>query len=436
VRAPRLVEFVFLAALFLNALVISTGVSVVNADDNVSQTDGLGRCQWSSLSARLITCAAYPVANSFVDNLFPTQAMNTYSCPAVTCGQPSPVNGVLIVQDTPSVPRSLNYVFLKFDFNTVLPPQIIESHAKPLNSTLWLYSLYTVGLLNASVRAYRVPSNSWAEDALTWSNMPQPDLSHYSVQHIAFDDQWYNWTVTGDTLNITQGIVSFAMIAGFTSPANYAIFASTSAANRQHWPELDVSFQVPTLKLQSIPNLPVLIDGRQLGTDSAGNLQAFLLWGSHNVSVPEAIPVSEGVRMGFVKWSDGSLSATRQINLGNNITLAAVYEKQYRLDVISPYGTSTGSGWYSQSTTAVASVTPTTLPAEGILGVIGVRHMFDHWAGNCTSNGNSCLVTMNGPTRVEAVWRDDYLIPILLAASIVVLASMSGFLRHRRRGRS
>jgi hypothetical protein len=366
-------------------------------------------------------CAVYPTDDAFVDNLLPSEAMR---------------NGAMVVQDTPTVPTSRNYAFLRFDFTGVFPSAIVQSHAIPLNATLWVYALYTNGFQNASVRAYYVPNNDWSEDSLTWNNMPHPDLGQYATQHITLNNQWYNWTVTGEVQNITRNcITSFALMAGFTSPANYATLASQGLPNAKVWPELDISFRVPTLDIQSLPNLPVMIDGRITNANSSGSVRTFLGWGLHNVSVPESVPVSEGVRMRFVRWSDALTSATRQINIGNDMTINALYGTQYRLDVISQYATTGGSGWYFQNETAVASVDSTSVPAEGLLGLVGVRHVLDHWTGICKANGGTCTLTMTGPTKVTAVWRDDYTISIVFAVAIAVVVSLTSILRHRRKRR-
>lgn len=211
------------------------------------------------------------------------------------------------------------------------------------------------------------------------------------------------------------------------------MFASKDNPKTSEWPELDISFRVPTLNIRSLPTLPVTIDGMQMRTDSTGSLQAFLPWGQHNVSIADSLPVSEGVRMTFVRWSDGVTSATRQVSIGNNMTLSALYEPQYRLDVSSPYATTNGSGWYFQNETAVAFVEPTTVPAEGTLGLVGVRHVLDHWVGNCLADNVTCKLIMSGPSSVIAVWRDDYTTPILLAVSIAVIVSLTILLHHRRK---
>lgn len=174
-QTRQLVEFGILIMLLVDLVGVPVSFEVSGAGIEATQPSSSapnGRCQWSSATSRIITCAVYPTDDSFVDNMFPSEAMQVYSYWDVS-GQIPPVNRVIVVQDTVGVPASKNYGFLRFDFSKVLPSAIIEAHAKPLNASLWLYSLYTVGFQNASVRAYNVPNSNWTEDALTWNNMPK-----------------------------------------------------------------------------------------------------------------------------------------------------------------------------------------------------------------------------------------------------------------------
>jgi hypothetical protein len=427
VRTKQSTEFLVLAVLLfanLLGLLLPPVLSGIGPQSvRVSSRPSVGGCLWSS--STIFTCAAYPTDVSFADNLLPSQAQ---------AGNEGGGNSVIIVQDVTSAPVSKNYAFLKFDFTKVLPLALIELQAKPLNGTLWLYNLYTNSFQNANVRAYRVQSNDWNEDTLTWNNMPQPDASHYVAQQITLNNRWYNWSVTGDVQDITKnGIISFAMIPGFTSSANYAVFAAAAQSNGKGWPELDISFQVPALILHGLPNLPVLIDGRIVKADANGGLYAFLPWGMHNVSVPEALPVSDGVRMRFINWSDDVKSATRQVDISNNVTLSVNYRTQNRLDVISEYATTSGSGWYFENETAVASVEPTVVFAQGLPGLLGVRHILVNWGGGCMVSANTCSVIMDRPREVTAVWRDDYTISIVFATLIAMVLALTLILRRRKR---
>jgi len=385
-----------------------------------SDSEGsVGECRQMTMQA-VIGCAVLPTDDSFVDNLIPTKP------------QEQVIWMVLIVQDTPSVPVSKNYAFLKFNLSSVLPKAIFTSHARPLNASLWLYAQFATGIINASVRAYHVPSSGWNEDTLTWNNMPAVDMSYFASNQIEAVNRWYRWNVTADVAKDIEGngTSSFALIAGFTSWSNYVWF--TARENATYPPELDVYFREPILTLTtSFPHQPITIDGERAQTDSTGTLRLELPWGVHNITAPIIIPGQNGVRDMFVGWSDNVSSATREINIGNNMTLHANYEEQYRLDVSSPYGTSSGSGWYFKNDNANATVQPTWVFSEGLLGLFGVRHVFDHWTGACTSSQPDCTLLMNQPKETTAVWREDYTVPIVGSAIAAIAAGLLLFRRKR-----
>jgi hypothetical protein len=344
------------------------------------------------------------------------------------------ISRVLIVQDTPSVPVSKNYAFLKFNISNVIPKSIFTSHARPLNASLWLYAQFATGFVNASVRVYHVVGNDWNESTLTWNNMPPLDTTHFEANQIRAINRWYRWNVTTDVANDIEGneTSSFALLAGFTSWNNYAWF--TSRENVTYPPELDVYFREPTLTLTTpFPNLPITVDGETRQTDSTGALRVQLPWGPHSIAAPDIIPGESGVRELFVGWSDNVSSAAREINIGNNVTLQANYMKQYRLDVSSPYATANGAGWYFANEIANVSVEPAWVFSGGLLGLLGVRQVFDHWTGACTTSQPECALAMNGPRETSAVWRQDYTAPIGVSAIVVVVIA---FLWLRRRNKS
>ena len=151
--------------------------------------------------------------------------------------------------------------------------------------------------------------------------------------------------------------------------------------------------------------------------------------------IPDAIQTGNGTRLGFRAWSDNNTESDRIVTLGNNLTLSADYVKQYNLEAVSPYGALAGSGWYFEGSTANVSLQPTAVPYEEWLGLIGVRHVFDHLTGSCQTSQPNCSVSMNSPKTVIAVWRDDYTIPILIALAIgaVAFANRQHSRRKRRR---
>jgi hypothetical protein len=190
----------------------------------------------------------------------------------------------------------------------------------------------------------------------------------------------------------------------------------------------------PFLNIETpYPNLPIGIGEKVFHTDANGKFQALLPWGQYQISVPEIIPQANGTRASFVGWSDHVTQADRLVTVGNNITLRADYRTQYRLDVSSPYGSTRGSGWYFEKSSANLSIYPTAVPAEGWAGWLGVRHVFDHWAGACITSQPTCAVVMDGPNVTTAVWRDDYVITFSLLILLIVGSTVTfTFLRRRR----
>jgi hypothetical protein len=270
--------------------------------------------------------------------------------------------------------------------------------------------------------------------------MPSIDTSHFETQQIATANAWYHWNITDDVGSSlqTSGTISFALIARDTSWKNYAWFDSKDHpqnATNATSPELDVYFREPTLTLIApFPHLSVTVDNRTLQTDANGILQATLPWGVHEVSAPQVIAEGNGMREFLVGWSDNVSTAAREINIGNDHTIGINYRRQYYLNVTSPYATTGGSGWYFEGETANATVQPTVLFHEGVLGFLGVRRVFDRWGGDCSSSQPECVLTMTGPMQATATWKDDYTITVVILAVLAIGAAIA-MLRRKKLGK-
>lgn len=381
----------------------------------------------STLLPTILRCSLNPSDDAYVDNLAPTQAFGDLP--------------VLIVQDSPSIPKSRNYAYLKFNLQDSLPSDILLSHAKPVNTILWLYVRYIGGSFNASIDIYYVPSNDWNESSLTWNNRPSHDTITYAARDVTTNGTWYEWNASAAVALAINGATPVSLVAAPPSNAwrNYVWFDSKehTATKGTTSPKLNLVFVEPYLNLVTqIPYLPITIGDRTFVTDSSGRLAVYLPWGNYNIAVPETFPKGEGAREQFVGWSDNVTEATRLITLGNNLTLSANYQTQYRLDVNSPYGSTSGAGWYFMSVTANASIHSTLVLAEGLLGLLGVRHVFDHWVGDCTGSQPICTVMMNGPKNVLAVWRDDYTITGIEMVSLIAITAYLFVFRKRKRRRA
>ena len=404
-------------------IIVANGQSVSQSTRNYNSCNILR--EQSNTSPLRLDCLVAPSDDAYVENLSPS--MNFGDLP------------VLVVQTIPSIPSLRDYAYLKFDVANAVPSQLIQSDAKPINANLSMYVEWINFFYNASIQVHSAKSNSWDEHSITWNNQPGFDSSS-SQTIIRMNDTWAHWNVTnaiGSLDNASE--VSFAVIPSARSWSNQVWFASKEYPLDRgvKWPALDLTYVEPYLTIVTpFPNLNLNVDNLTFQTDASGVFRAPFPWGNHHVTVPEAIPYANGTRMGFKGWSDNNTESDRVVMLGNNLTLSVDYEKQFRLQTISPYGSVTGSGWYFEDSTAIVSVQPTAVPFDGLLGVLGARHIFDHLAEGCETSEPTCSVHMDGPKTVIAVWGNDYTMSILIALAIVgLVVFVKLMLRPRPRGK-
>jgi hypothetical protein len=81
-----------------------------------------------------------------------------------------------------------------------------------------------------------------------------------------------------------------------------------------------------------------------------------------------------------------------------------IYETQYYLEVVSLYGSPSGSDWYNQGTTVQAR-----LATNMTAGPEGTRYVFVKWGQDASGQGTaSDPVVMNSPKRAVAQWKTQY----------------------------
>jgi len=96
--------------------------------------------------------------------------------------------------------------------------------------------------------------------------------------------------------------------------------------------------------------------------------------------------------------------------------VAANYTTQYLLTVSSPYGPTTGAGWYDANTNAMLGA-PEAVSAPGISGYFGADYVFNYWiTGNGVMASNK--ISMNGPQSVSAVYTIS--VPELTLAELII----------------
>ena len=101
------------------------------------------------------------------------------------------------------------------------------------------------------------------------------------------------------------------------------------------------------------------------------------------------------------------------------------YTPQYLLTVDSPFGLTSGGGWYDANSNATVAA-PEIVLAPGLLGYFGVQYVLTYWA---TPDGTrSNLILMDGPKSVTAVYTptisEQIFLEIIAGATVVVLSAV------------
>jgi len=184
---------------------------------------------------------------------------------------------------------------------------------------------------------------------------------------------------------------------------------------------------------------PSLFETPASGWHSRGEI----LWVNHNG--PDVINEAGGTRLAFRGWSVDSQKVTADstsVTVNEPIAVVGRYDTEYYLSVTSQIGETKGSGWYLKDSAASFSIDRTTAPAQGFLGLLGLRRSFSQWVGSNNFLGVSVepegSLIMKEPTKIEAVWQDDYSSLALNIGLVILFIVVVGFAlaAGKRRSRS
>jgi subtilisin family serine protease len=102
------------------------------------------------------------------------------------------------------------------------------------------------------------------------------------------------------------------------------------------------------------------------------------------------------------------------------------YTPQYLLTVNSPFGPTSGAGWYDANSNA-------TVAAPGLLGYLGAQYVLTYWATS-RQGTSSNLILMDGPKSVTASYTptiSEQIFLEIIAVSTIVVVSAVAFARRK-----
>ena len=146
----------------------------------------------------------------------------------------------------------------------------------------------------------------------------------------------------------------------------------------------------------SSPNSTIMFDGISYSASASGELRLQTSRGIHTLEVQPIYYVDNMTRRVFVEWEDTTVADPRTIVLSTDTQVSAVYQTQFFVNVSTPYGEATGSGWYDEGSTVVGNVQPIVLQQPSVI--------FSHWEGASTDTSPRTVFTANSPTGMVAVW--------------------------------
>jgi len=203
-----------------------------------------------------------------------------------------------------------------------------------------------------------------------------------------------------------------------------------------YYPYIDDVSAVPEIavygvivKISGLPSslsTSIFVDGREehLGGEGSKTFQ-FTFGERHEFKARDYVYDGEEVR--YVCKSNVQTTSS-------DATITFDYTPQYLLTVESAYGEAKGSSWFDKGDTARFSVSPTTVPMKGFLGLLGAKYVFKGWIGSLNTSSPSGEVKMGSPIKLTAAWEADYSnVYMILGGLGAAITGLSFFIVFRMR---
>jgi hypothetical protein len=152
-------------------------------------------------------------------------------------------------------------------------------------------------------------------------------------------------------------------------------------------------------------NFLIVVDGVIYAPGPQGKVTFNWEVGStHVISILEKVYYTEpGARLVFKRWSTGETETSITVKVRGPMSIVALYERQFYVEVVSPYGNPSGSGWYPEGSRV-------NLTVEDIVYLDNnTRMVFSSWStGQIPTSPDRNYVYVFKPVTVKAEWIKEY----------------------------
>jgi len=290
-------------------------------------------------------------------------------------------------------------------------PSVVIGTSKPIHVS---FTVAYSGAISGDIFAAGVLDNATGNyvPGSVYTSNPNTCISASAVSPFAVCDYLLGSSSGSENLEFNLNLVQartyqFSVFAGLGDSAGVMLPASYSSMG------FKVTLRNYLVLTVSVPsNVSVTVDG-SLWYPGYPNVE--LNPGNHTISVPEMVQINSTSRLKFSGWLDGSMLATRTVDLEDDATFGANYVTQF---FVSSSGDSTlQSGWYDRGTVLQFSVDDRQVLNEYRMLLGG----FDGWYndGQLISKSSSASLTVNGPTMLAAGWNYLPYLPAIFGVALV-----------------
>ena len=336
----------------------------------------------------------------------------------------------------------------------VRPHSVKEGSYEPAHEGRYSARIGTENVKGSLSQTITIPEKSKAFVSFWYRVEKGSSLTFYlretdgaSIQSWAFREE-SAWTLFNYEIGPQYGGESIVLVfegKGFSEWKSEPVWVLTDQGwillyrqvKHSYWPYVDdvsviheIAVYDVIVKISGLPSslsTRIFVDGGDEHSIRGGESKTFnFTFGEgHQFKVEDYVYESEDIRY-FCKSSVETASS--------DATITFDYIPQYRLTIESLYGETEGSGWFNKGYTARFSVSPVTIPIEGLLGTLGAKHVFEGWMGDLSESSPSCEARMDSPKRVTAVWKSDYSnVYMVLGGLGAAIAGISFFTVFRRK---
>jgi len=186
-------------------------------------------------------------------------------------------------------------------------------------------------------------------------------------------------------------------------------------------PVAGMRFNVSSSSALMKENLTLTTDSRGMAGFVLPNASLF------TISVPGVFQPSGETKYVFLSLGNSTKNTVRITAPSTTATFNATYATYYQFQVISPIGSTTGSGWYRDGSAAPYSVSETS--SGGPL----VFQRFAGWTGSFSSSQPSGSAVITAPESITAQWSTDNTFLFAAAGAVVAVVAVIGLFIFRLR---